>query len=94
MSTGRRPQPAEPEDHDLTRLRTAGSGRDRHRDGFPSATDIRIWLQGSQAEARSDGSGGFTVTFKVPRTSFAGITDVIASGGAFSDSALFTIEGS
>jgi hypothetical protein len=62
--------------------------------GFPAGTDIEIWLLGPQAEAISDGTGGFTATFEVPATPFAGINDVIASGGAFSDTAQFTIEGS
>jgi len=62
--------------------------------GFPAGTDIEIWLLGPQAEAISDRSGGFTATFSVPDTPFAGVNDVIASGGAFSDRAQFTIEGS
>jgi hypothetical protein len=62
--------------------------------GYPAGTDISIWLLGPQAETVSDGSGGFTKTFKVPDTPFAGVQDVIASGGAFSDRAQFTIDGS
>ena len=62
--------------------------------GYPAGTDISIWLLGPQAETVSDGSGSFTKTFKVPDTPFTGIQEVSASGGAFSDRAQFTIEGS
>lgn len=62
--------------------------------GFPADTDIEINLLGPAAETVSDGSGSFTATFKVPDTPFAGIHNVIAAGGAFFDTAQFTIEGS
>ena len=61
--------------------------------GYPENTDIAIWFQGPVAETTSDESGGFTATFTVPDTPFDGINEVRASGGAFSDSAQFTIEG-
>ena len=53
--------------------------------GFPGNTDIEIILLGPAAETVSDSSGNFTTTFDVPDTPFTG-------GGAFSDSAQFTIE--
>ena len=61
--------------------------------GYPSNTDIEIILLGPAGETTSDSSGAFTTTFDVPDTPFTGIHDVIAAGGAFSDSAQFTIEG-
>jgi hypothetical protein len=60
--------------------------------GQAASTDISIWLVGPVAETVSDGDGRFTVTFAVQGTPFTGIHDVIASGGAFSDRAQFTIE--
>ena len=61
--------------------------------GYPTNTDIEIILLGPAGETVSDSSGGFTTTINVPDTPFTGIHDVIAAGGAFSDSAQFTIEG-
>jgi hypothetical protein len=61
--------------------------------GFPANSDIELWLLGPVAETVSDGSGSFSASFEVPGTPFGGIQDVLASGGAFSDSAQFTIEG-
>jgi hypothetical protein len=61
--------------------------------GYPANTDIAIWLLGPAAETISDSSGNFTKTFDVRDTPFTGIQEVIASGGASSDRAQFTIEG-
>jgi hypothetical protein len=61
--------------------------------GFPHNTDIEIWLMGPVTETVSDDQGTFSVSFEVPDTPFTGVQDVIASGGAFSDRAQFTIEG-
>jgi hypothetical protein len=61
--------------------------------GYPANTDIEIILLGPAAETTSDSSGDFTTTFDGPATPLPGIHDVIAAGGAFSDTAQFTIEG-
>ena len=61
--------------------------------GYPTNTDIEIILLGPAGETVSDSNGGFTTTINVPDTPFTGIHDVIAAGGAFSDSAQFTVEG-
>ena len=62
--------------------------------GFPADTDIEITLLGPAAETVSDSNGNFTTTFAVPDTPFTGIHDVFVTGGAFGDTAQFTIEGS
>jgi hypothetical protein len=62
--------------------------------GFPADTDIEITLLGPAAETVSDSNGNFTTTFVVPDTPFTGIHDVFVTGGAFGDTAQFTIEGS
>jgi TIR domain/IPT/TIG domain len=61
--------------------------------GFPGSTDIEITLLGPAAETVSDSNGDFTTTFVVPDTPFTGIHDVFVTGGAFGDTAQFTIEG-
>ena len=61
--------------------------------GFPANTDVEIILLGPAAETVSDSSGDFTTTFDVPHTPFTGIHDVMAAGGAFSDSAQFRSKG-
>jgi hypothetical protein len=60
---------------------------------FPSNTDISIWFMGPVTETVSDDQGAFSARFQVPDTPFGGVQEVIASGGAFSDTAQFTIEG-
>ena len=61
--------------------------------GFPANTDIEVTLLGPAAKTVSDSNGDFTTTFDVPDTPFTGIHDVFATGGAFGDTAQFTIEG-
>ena len=61
--------------------------------GYPASTDIEITLLGPAAETVSDSNGDFTTTFDVPDTPFPGKHDVFATGGAFGDTAQFTIEG-
>jgi hypothetical protein len=61
--------------------------------GFPHNTDIEIILLGPVAETVSDGDGSFRTTFTVPDTPFTGVHDVLAAGGAFSDTAQFRIDG-
>jgi hypothetical protein len=60
---------------------------------FPHNTDISIWFMGPVTETVSDDEGSFSATFEVPDTPFGGVQEVVASGGAFSDTAQFTIEG-
>jgi hypothetical protein len=60
--------------------------------GFPANSTVDLRLQGPYGDTESDGQGAFTSTVVVPKdTPFTGKTEVIASSGAFSDSATFDI---
>ena len=86
------PDRGQREDHALADVGTSGTTVTVSGSGFPANTDIESSSRSGRRD-RLQLSGDFTTTYDVPHTPFTGIHDVMAAGGAFSDSAQFRSKG-